>query len=295
LRILVTGAAGFVGSSFCNHLESQGLEYTGLDNLQFGYKDNLVNKDRLVVKRINQIDKLFIDQFDVLVHLATANIIYAQDHMVETFASNALDTIKLFEMFRGKIIYTSTTSVYGQAGSFPTKENAPVKVSNAYDQSKYIAELYLKTKRLHTILRLSNVYGPNQRPDHPYSGVIGKFIGQARKKEPLLVYGDGMSTRDYTYIDDVIDALCKAIERPSINDVVNISTGKDTSTLMVAYAIADLMGITFDGKHIRFVDNRSIDNIEKRCLCNEKAYKLLGWSPHVSLKEGLINVIDSLK
>jgi UDP-glucose 4-epimerase len=289
VKILVTGAAGFVGSSLCNHLEGK-VEYSGVDNLQFGYKENLKNQN-IITCGFETLDESFLNDFDVLVHLACANIIYAQDHPLETFKTNGINTMRLFKKFKGKIVYTSTASVYGQADKLPTSEDAEIRDYNAYDQSKYTSEFYLAERGNYTILRLSNVYGQNQRPDHPYSGVIGKFIGRARLRKPFIINGDGLATRDYTYIDDVIDALCKAVERPAINDAVNISTSKDTSTLMVAYMIAGLFKIPFDVQAITFEKERSIDRITSRCICNHKAYIKLGWRPKITLEEGLKLII----
>lgn len=284
MRILITGAAGFIGSNLCNHFDQIGIDYCGVDNLSFGYEDNLINKENLCKFGFEKMDEVDVNNFDVLVHLACANIIYAQTNQVDTFRHNALNTFHLFRSFKGKIIYTSTSSVYGQADVFPTDENSAIRLSNAYDQSKYLSELYLQLRGNFTTLRLSNVYGNNQRPDHPYSGAVGKFIHCAMQKKPFLINGDGTATRDYTHVSDVLSAIMSAIEKPALWEAVNIGTGRETTGLKLAYMISDEMGVPFN---VTFTDNRSIDIIQRRCLDIRKAERLLSWHPKVKLENGL--------
>lgn len=284
--ILVTGCAGFVGSNLCNHLKRP---FLGIDNLQFGYKENLNKEVNWITLNFNDIVHC-INEFDILVHLACANIIYAQNYHIETFKTNALDTIKLFQRFKGKIIYTSTSSIYGNADKFPTLETSIDKVSNAYDQSKLIAELFLKQRGNYTTLRLSNVYGKNQRPNHPYSGVIGKFIGQAKENKPMTVFAKGTSTRDYTYVKDVVSAIEKAIDLPALNTEINIGTGVETDTIDLAHLISDLMDKVIN---VDFYPARTIDGIKRRCLDISKAKELLKWEPEYSLKRGLKEMIKN--
>lgn len=284
--ILVTGCAGFVGSNLCNHLKRP---FLGIDNLQFGYKENLNKEVNWITLNFNDIVHC-INEFDILVHLACANIIYAQNYHIETFKTNALDTIKLFQRFKGKIIYTSTSSIYGNASEFPTKETSEDKVSNAYDQSKLIAELFLRQRGNYTTLRLSNVYGKNQRPNHPYSGVIGKFIGQAKEGKPMTIFAKGTSTRDYTYVEDVVSAIKKAIDLPALNTEINIGTGVETDTIDLAHLISDLMDKVIN---VDFYPARTIDGIKRRCLDISRAKELLKWEPEYNLERGLKEMIKN--
>lgn len=283
--IYITGICGFVGSNVANTLNEQGVLVSGCDNLTFGYEKNISPEIYWEHKSFSEVD---LSAFDTLVHCATSNIIYSQQNTVETFNNNALETIKLFERFKGKIIYTSTASVYNNAEVFPTPETSRVHVVNAYDTSKYISELYLKQRGNYTTLRLSNVYGTNQHPNHPYSGAIGKMIGSALKGEPIKIYGDGKSTRDYTYINDTVEAIIKAIELPALNTEINVSTGVETS----ANDLCKLIWKILD-KPCKYTreEPRSIDGITRRCLDNSKAKELLSWSPQVSLEEGIRRTI----
>ena len=292
MKILVTGGAGFLASNLCNYFEKSGVDYLAVDNLQFGYKDNLMNQDHFLKIGFESLSQESLNAYDVLIHCACANIIYAQDNHIDTFRVNALNTFDLFKRFKGKIIYTSTSSIYGQANLIPTNEDQPCNVSNAYDQSKLLSELYLQLRGNQTTLRLSNVYGRNQKPDHPYSGVIGKLIGNALRKEKFKIIGDGLSTRDYTYIDDVVKAIVKAIDLPSQDRPINIGTGKETNTLKLAYMISEIMKVPFN---VDFIPNRSIDTIQRRCLNVCCARELLGWEPETDLEKGLKLTIKELR
>lgn len=291
MNILITGAAGFIGSNLIKRIHNQGLKYNGLDDLSFGCKENS-DGYRVLYTGFETFSKEYLNQFDVLIHLACANLIYAQDHQVKTFEINALNTFRLFRDFKGKIIYTSTASVYGQADHFPVQEDSKIKVSNSYDQSKYLAEMYLQLRGDFTTLRLSNVYGYNQRPEHPYSGVIGKLIGNALQKKRYKIIGSGMATRDYTFIDDVLDAIILAALSPAFECPINIATGIETTPLKIAYMISEIMKTPFD---VEFLNERSIDNISRRCLDIKRAHDLLGWEPNTDLQKGLELTINYQK
>jgi UDP-glucose 4-epimerase len=237
----------------------------------------LIELDFADITRIGKPD-------DVLVHLATSNIIYAMDYPIETFNNNALKTIELFRKWQGKIVYTSTSSVYGNADVLPTDEQAPIKVYNAYDTSKRIAELYLMKRGNYTTLRLSNVYGENQIARNPYCGIIGKMIHCALTKTPFSVYGSGMATRDYTYVGDVVDAIIRSIERKPYFEEFNIGTDVETSVMdlvrMVQKATGKPMMLFDEGE-------REIDIITRRRLDINRAKFMLGWSPQIRIEQGI--------
>jgi UDP-glucose 4-epimerase len=287
MNILITGGAGFVGSNVANQLKRK-HDIKVFDNLKFGCRENLDEGINFYNVDFSMFLEDKLNQFDILLHLACANIIYAQHNKVDTFKVNALDSIDLFKKFKGKIIYTSTASVYGD-NNVPTTEDAEKKVSNAYDQSKLIAEKYLELRGNYTTLRLSNVYGPNQRASNPYSGVIAKFITAGLKGNEMHIHGDGSATRDYTYIDDVVNAIDRAIELDATNCPINISGNEETSIEALAVYISHLLEIPINVKYIK---NRQIDTISRRWLDITRARDLLGWEPKVKLKEGLIKTIE---
>ena len=288
MKVLIVGCCGFIGSNLINHLSAK-HEVIGVDNLQFGNLDNLENTANFNKLDFARLDEWYLNRFDVLIHVACANIIYAQNYQVETFKTNALETINLFQRFKGRIIYTSTASIYGGASQVPTNEDYPESVSNAYDQSKLIAERYLQLRGNYTTLRLSNVYGVNQRPDNPYAGVIGKFIQAGIKDEPMLIYGDGLATRDYTYISDVVEAIEMSLNVDALNTEINIAGNSEISIVKLAYTISNILGKEVN---MDFIEPRKIDKIHRRWLYCAKAKELLGWEPKVKLNEGLKKTIE---
>ena len=288
MKILITGGCGFVGSNIANELKDI-YDITVVDDLSFGDEENLDNDVFVMVIDFNNLSAKFVNQFDVLIHCATANINYAITNPIKTFKLNALNTINLFKKFKGKIIYTSTSSVYGNATQLPTTENAKEDVYNAYDQSKLIAEKYLQLRGNYTTLRLSNVYGVNQRPSNPYAGVIGRFIDQAITHKPLTVFGKGFATRDYTYISDVVEAVRLCIIQKPKNKEMNISAGCEVSTYNLAEKIADIVGERY---YIKYVDGRVVDKIMRRLLDSSLAKEELGWKAKIGINKGLKQTIN---
>ena len=289
MKIYISGICGFIASNLANKLFESEYTVHGCDNLQFGYASNL--NPLIEWKKIDFKDEseYFLNEHDVLVHMACANIIFAQTNQLETFKTNALNSICFLNKFKGKVVYTSTSSVYGQYDTIPTPETAIENLSNAYDQSKSIVEKYLQFRGNFTTLRLSNVYGENQLPENPYCGVIGRFIDSIIKNRVVPINGDGQATRDYTYINDVVRALIISIDQKARNTEINIGTGIETSSFNLSVKIANILGKTPD---VKFTDNRSIDKINRRCLDITIAFKLLGWKPLFDLEEGLKRTIN---
>lgn len=278
-KVLVVGGLGFVGTNIVNRLVDLEYDVTSVDDLSFGYLKNHASKSNLNVTCFSLLPVDFINSFDTIIFSYCSNIIYAIDNPVKTFNNNSLKAIECFSKFKGKIIYLSTSSVYGNAENIPTKEDEPVSLRNAYDTSKYIAETFLKYRGDYTTLRLSNVYGEYQRPENPYCGVINRFIHNHLTKKETIIYDGGTDTRDYTYVQDVVSAVIKCVELPSLNTEINIGTGEETSLL----DLIELIGIT----KYSFFPGRKIDGITRRCLDISKAKELLDWSPLVGIKEGI--------
>lgn len=289
-KIILTGACGFVGSNISNRLFGLEYETLNIDDLSFGNKKNM--RTQFLEAGFEDLSEQQLSGFDILIHCATSNIIYAMAHPIETFQNNATNTIKLFQKFKGKIIYTSTASVYGQVDVIPTPEEAEIKTNNAYDQSKYIAELFLQQRGNYTTLRLSNVYGINQWADNPYCGVMGRLINNILNGESVKINGNGKQTRDYTFVDDVVDAIMLSIQQESKNTEINIATGKETSINELVDTIVNLTDKTALKKYI---ESRKIDGITRRCLDIKKAEQLLGWESKTSLEEGIKKTILWMK
>lgn len=279
MRILISGSAGFIGSNV--HYR---IKQNGIDNFSFGVKKNVPKNHMMYEMGFECLPEDELNTYDILIHCATANIIYAIENPTKTFDINAVKTLDLFRKFKGKIVYTSTSSVYGDSSEIPTTENAEIRLSNAYDSSKYIAEEFLKQRGNYTTLRLSNVFGINQRPENPYCGVVGKFIGQYLNGQKISVIGGGNMTRDFTFVDDVVDAIELAVNQDAKNTEINIATGVETK-------IKDLAAMISSNYETHFV-RRQIDTINRRCLDIQKAERLLGWKPKTDLKTGLEKTIE---
>jgi len=290
--ILVTGCAGFVGSNIVKRLLLEGHDVIGVDDLSFGDEANVPKELTWYKMKFEDLTECKMNKCDILIHAATANIIYAMDNPVETFKTNAEGTLKLFDKFAGKIIYLSTASVYGNALLLPTSEDAEAQTTNAYDLSKYVAEIALKLRGDYTTLRLSNVYGEQQRASNPYCGVIGKLVHAAMRDIAFTITGGWESTRDYTYIQDVEDAVLLAIKTKSFNTEFNIATGIETSIEGLIVAVREITG-----KKVYFGSTtpRKIDGITRRCLDIKKAKRFLKWKPTTNLLQGLAFTIDWYK
>jgi nucleoside-diphosphate-sugar epimerase len=290
-KIIITGACGFIGSNIAKRLMREGYKTTNVDNCSFGTSLNL--PDAIIRNSdFNDLADAELNQHDILIHCATSNIIYAMDNPIETFQNNATNTIRLFQKFKGKIIYTSTASVYGQADIIPISEDLEIRTNNAYDQSKYIAELFLKQRGNYTTLRLSNVYGINQRADNPFCGVIGRLAHNIVSGKFVNINGNGTQTRDFTYIDDVVSAIVLAIEKDSCNTEINIASGEETDII----GLINIMKIVVKmDAIINYVEPRKIDDIKRRCLNIDKAKKILGWTPKIFIEEGISMTIERVK
>jgi UDP-glucose 4-epimerase len=302
-RILVTGGAGFVGSNLVKTLVNRyGAHVMVLDDLFTGSLDHLYGVEHEFVKGSIENDKLVnecVQQADVVFHLASRNIIISNKNPREDLNVNVKGSFNVFEACLrhrvARVVYTSTSSIYGEPEVLPISEGDRKSYLNFYSASKFSAEVYAKTffEVFHlpvTILRYSNVYGTNQLPANPYCGVIGKFIQAAIEGEPLRVHGNGAQTRDYTYIDDAVNAtIAAAIYPDAVGEDYNLGTGEETSVNELA---AHVLEITGSQSRIEYVSNRDIDNISRRCINIEKAQRDLHYQPQFSIQQGLSKTID---
>lgn len=297
-KVLVTGGAGFVGSNLVRTLvQKHGADVTVLDNLFTGDEKNLAGVSYQFVHGSVE-DPALVNECvrgkEIVFHLASRNIIISNYDPREDLNVNVGGAYNVFEACAehnvGRVVYTSTSSVYGNPRSLPVQETDPKSFLNFYSASKFSAEVYAKTfcevfNLPATILRYSNIYGDYQTPSNPYCGVIGKFISAALAGEPLKVHGDGLQTRDYTYIDDAVNATIAAAFCPqAVGEDYNIGTGVQSSVTEVADAVIRL---TKSRSVIQHVDNRDIDNIRNRCICIAKAMDHLQYRPVFTLEEGL--------
>ncbi len=300
-RILVTGGAGFVGSAVTRRLVDAGARVTVLDDLFTGRAEAIPTGAEFVNGSVT--DGALVDELvaanSLVFHMAARNIIASTANPRDDFATNIGGTLNVLLAARtskvDRVVYTSSASIYGNPRSIPINEDDQIVPLSPYAVSKLAGENYCQafyeSYGLPTAcVRYSNIYGPGQRPDNPYCGVVAKFLVEIQAGRPVQIHGDGEQTRDYTYIDDAIEAtLLAAVHPRAEGDVFNLGTGIETSVNRLAQAIGDALGTSAD---IRHIDRRDIDNIRRRVVNIEKARRMLRWAPQVTLERGLLQTAE---
>jgi UDP-glucose 4-epimerase len=300
-RILVTGGAGFVGSAVTRRLVDAGARVTVLDDLFTGKAEELPTGAEFVRGSVTDaalVNEL-VAEHGLIFHLAARNIIASTANPLDDYATNIGGTLNILLAAReskvDRVVYSSSASVYGNPRTIPINEDDGLWTLSPYAVSKLGGENYCTAfaesygLRVSTV-RFSNVYGPHQRPDNPYSGVVSKFLVEAHAGRPITVHGDGEQTRDYTYIDDAVDAtLLAAVHPRAEGEVFNVGTGIETSVNHLANSIGVALGKPIDVQH---VDRRDIDNIRRRVVNIEKIRRMLRWTPQFTLERGLAETVD---
>lgn len=297
-RVLVTGGAGFVGSNIVRRLLQYEASVTVLDNLETGSLDNLAGVDgyRFTQGSVTDfplVTKL-VAESQYVIHAAARNIILSTQKPHGDYEANIGGTLNVLLAARAasvcRVVYTSSASVYGNPRYLPVNEDDPPNLLSPYAVSKYAAEGYCRAFYESygvpaTTVRYSNVYGPYQSASNPYCGVIGKFLESVLHGTPIQIHGDGLQTRDFTYVDDAVQAtLLAAVSPRAVGQVFNVGTGFETNVNRLAELI---MKVLERNVPVRHVDRRDIDNIRRRVLNIERIRGSLRWTPQVTLAEGL--------
>jgi UDP-glucose 4-epimerase len=300
-RILVTGGAGFVGSAVTRRLVDAGARVTVLDDLFTGKAESVPTGATLIEGSVTDFGlvKELVADHSLILHLAARNIIASTANPLDDYATNIGGTLNVLLAAReskpDRVVYSSSASVYGNPRSIPINEDDPLWTLSPYAVSKLGGENYCTAfaesygMRVATV-RYSNVFGPGQRPDNPYCGVVSKFLAEAYAGRPISVHGDGEQTRDYTFIEDAVDAtLTAAIHPRAEGEIFNIGTGIETSVNRLAAAVGDALDVEVTVNHI---DRRDIDNIRRRVVNIEKIRRMLRWTPQWTLERGLKETAD---
>jgi len=263
-RVLVTGAAGFIGSHVCRHLLASGHTVVALDDLSGGFEDQVPAGAEFVrgtVTDVALIDRLFEEhKFDQVFHLAA----YAAEglsHFIKRFnyTNNLLGSVNLINAAVNNgvrcLVFTSSIAVYGRNQVPMTEELAP-QPEDPYGIAKYAVELDLREAHEmfglnYVIFRPHNVYGENQNIGDRYRNVIGIFMNQIMQNQPMTIFGDGKQTRAFSHIDDVAPIIASSIARPAAqNQVFNVGADQPYSVLELANVIAKAMGVTPNIRHL---------------------------------------------
>jgi len=306
-RIIVTGGAGFVGSNIVRRLLKEAASVVVLDDFYTGEMDNLpVDDSKLEVIRGSVTDfdlvRDVVKGANVVIHEAARNIIVSTRNPREDYEVNIGGTLNVLLAVREtnvpRMVYASSASVYGNPRYLPINEDDATNMLSPYSVSKFAGENYCKafyeSYGLSTsVVRYSNVYGTAQRPDNPYCGVVSKFFESAMSGESPRIHGDGEQTRDFTYIDDVVEAtLLAAFMAKAEGQVYNIGTGRETTINQLARMIIEITGANLEPS---YVDRRDIDNIRRRVVNIEKIRRELRWVPSVTVEQGLRRTYQWLK
>lgn len=301
--VLVTGGAGFVGSNLVGRVARSGGEVIVLDDLCSGSLDNIdadieyefVQGSVTNAELVNDLVK----RADYIAHMAARNIVVSTQNPRDDYAVNIGGTLNVLMAAREhrveRIVYSSSASVYGNPRIIPILEDERPLTFSPYAVSKLAGENYCyafyETYGLPvTSVRYSNIYGPKQSPTNPYCGVIAKFLDTISRGRRPSVHGDGQQTRDFTYVDDAVDATLIALLSPkSEGSVYNIGTGIETKVVELVNILARLLGREVTPEHI---DRRDIDNIRRRVVSIERIRTHLRWQPTVTLEEGLRRTVD---
>lgn len=299
----MTGGAGFLGSHLCEHLLADGCDVICVDNFFTGTKDNIVHllgDPHFELLRHDVTFPLYIE-VDEIFNLAcpAAPIHYQYDPVQTTKTSvhGAINMLGLAKRVNAKILQASTSEVYGDPEIHPQVESYwghvnPIGLRSCYDEGKRCAEtLFFDYRRQHNLRikvpRIFNTYGPRM---HPNDGrVVSNFIVQALKGEPLTVYGDGLQTRSFCYVDDLVDALMRMMATPDdVTGPINVGNPGEFTMIQLAEKVIEL--------------TESKSRIEKRPLPSDDpkqrrpditlARKTLGWEPMTKLEDGLRETIS---
>ena len=302
MNILVTGGAGFIGSNLVDRLVEEGHKVVVIDNLSTGKIENVHSKAKfykldICNKKIRDIFKS--EKIEVVYHKAAQiDVQKSIEDPIFDGKVNILGTINVLEACKKanvkKIIYPSSAAVYGEPKYLGIDENHPTCPISYYGISKFTPENYIKTYSKfydidYTIFRYSNAYGIRQDPKGE-GGVIAIFMQKLFKGESPTIFGDGSATRDFIYIDDIIEANIKALHKGS-REVFNIGTGVATSIKELFYIMKEIMGA--DVK-VKYGKEREGD-IKNSFFNIDKAEEKLNWIPKYRLEEGLYKTIKYYK
>lgn len=296
MNFLITGAAGFLGSSLANNLVREGHHVRGLDDLSTG-DPQMLSSDVLFTRGdVNDRPKLWtlLQDVDCVYHLAARvsvpeSVIYPREYN----AVNVNGTVSLMEAMRDvgvkRVVFISSGAVYGDHQDQPLSESAIPDPRSPYAVSKLAAEYYVKTIGdlwgIETVsLRVFNAYGPGQHlpPSHP--PVIPNFLRQAIRGGTIVVHGEGSQTRDYVYLDDVVSAMIAASTAPGLDNlVINIGSGTETSVRELMRLVVDVTGSQAEVMFNPRTDPGASRIRADLTLAREK----LGYQPHISLTDGL--------
>jgi len=302
MRFLVTGGAGFLGAALANRFVAGGHRVHALDDLSNGDASRLDPRVEFTKGDVDNVPLLWslLQNVDCAYHLAARvsvpqSILYPREYA----RVNVGGTVSLMEAMRdtgvGRVIFTSSGAIYGnQPRQQPAREDDPPRPDSPYAVSKWSAEQYIRTIGdlwgLETVaLRIFNAYGPGQSLPVSHAPVVPRFLQQALTGGSLIVFGDGMQTRDYVFVDDVVDALVAAATTTGLdNAIINVGSGRETSVNELIACMERVLG-----RRVNVLVNPEKPGGVPRLTADiNRAAKLLKFQPKVDLEEGLRLILE---
>jgi UDP-glucose 4-epimerase len=298
MRFIVTGGAGFVGSHLVKLLVKKGHEITVIDNLHTGKMENLqeviekIEFQNIDIQNYDFMEKELRD-IDGIFHQAALTVVQDSFKMPDRYHSvNVKGTENIFKIAEKnnfKVVYASSSSVYGHQNVVPILENFDKKPINPYGKTKLddeqLAEKYTKQGVKIIGLRYFNIFGKGQTLE--YAGVITKFLDRIKDKKSPIIFGTGSQIRDFIHVEDVANANYLAMKSDISNSHVNIGTGNSISILELAKIMIDISGLDLEP----IMEKALEGDIEKSQSDNSLARKSFGWKPERRLKDWLKEVI----
>ena len=303
-RILVTGGAGFVGSHLCERLLNDGNEVICLDNYFTGSKRNiehLMDHHYFELVRHDITNPYMIEIDEIYNFACPASPIHYQYNPIKTTKTSvmgAINMLGLAKRVKAKILQASTSEVYGDPTVHPQKESYwgnvnPIGLRSCYDEGKRCAETLFMDYHIQNqvkikIIRIFNTYGPRM---HPNDGrVVSNFIVQALKDEDITIFGDGLQTRSFQYVDDLVEGTVRMMNsRDGFIGPVNIGNPNEFTMLQLAQEVIDLTG---SKSKLTFKPLPQDDPMQRQPDISLAKKELNGWEPTVQLKEGLKHTIE---
>jgi dTDP-glucose 4,6-dehydratase len=305
MRVLITGAAGFIGSHLCDRFLQEGFEVIGMDNFLTGSPDNIAHlfgHPRFKFLHYNVVNYIYLEgTVDMVLHFACpaspADYMSNPIHTMKVDSLGTLNTLGFAKLKKARYVFASTSEVYGDPSVHPQPETYwghvnPIGPRSVYDEAKRFSEaMCMAYHREHgidvRILRIFNTYGPRMRTND--GRVIPNFITQALRREPITVYGSGEQTRSFCYIDDLVEGIFRASVKDGLSgEVINLGHPQEVKVIDIAKLIIELTNTSS-----KIVFHPSLpDDPKRRCPDISKARKLLLWEPKKPLREGLLETIS---
>lgn len=312
MRYLITGGAGFIGSTLTNYLLKKNNRIVIVDDLSMGKKDNIIFNENVTFVEGSVIDKKLMNQilsendFDYIFHLAAiASVADSVERPVKTHQVNFESVLMLLELIREyqkdlkRLVFSSSAAVYGDEPTLPKREESIIRPLTPYAVDKFAAEQYvLNYNHLYDIptsaVRFFNVYGPNQNPESPYSGVISILVNCYKKllrgeSVEFSLFGDGSQSRDFVYVDDVIQALLLIAEKKeTLGKQYNIGTGRSITLNELIQVIDKSLGVKLP---VSYKKERSGDI--KDSVADISRLLSIGFESNYSIQSGMKNYLKS--